>query len=53
MSTTLVDNDLTAAAKSNNHAIHTDGTAIIHDGNDATNAGVLHSIGLWIKRTQL
>ena len=47
------DLDLTASAKPNtNIAIYTDGTAIKHDGNDATIAGVLHSLELWIKRTQ-
>ena len=46
------DLDLTASAKPNHMAIYTDGTAINHDGNDATIAGVLYAFELWIQRTQ-
>ena len=47
------DLDLTnASAKPNYIPVHTDGTTIKHDGNDATIAGALHALELWMTRTQ-
>ena len=47
------DLDLTnASAKPNYIPVHTDGTTICHDGNDATIAGALHTLELWMTRTQ-
>ena len=51
MPTPDVDSDLTnASAKF--VPVHTDGTVIMHDGNDATIVGALHSLELWMTRTQ-
>ena len=41
-----------ASAKSKHVPVHTDGTVISHDGNDATIAGALHALELWTTRTQ-
>jgi len=46
------DSDLTASAKPLHVPVHTDGSVICHDGNDATIAGALHSFELWTTRTQ-